>query len=143
MTLLRLDRSYTPKGTFGLLYLPDWSTLYTLECPWKQNQPDVSCIPEGLYQLTKDRFKDLYDNYRIINPPPGRYAIEIHRANTLLDLRGCIGVGLWLGDRWNIRESKDALTKLVEALEGKTDIQLHIRSYRPSMGLQGNAKETQ
>jgi len=138
--MLRLERSYTPKGTFGRLFLPDWSTLYTLECPWKQNQPDVSCIPEGLYGLTRDTFKDEYPNYRVVNPPPGRYAIEIHRANRACQLKGCIAVGLRLGDNWNIVDSREALDILMERLEGQQHVLLHIRSYRPGMGLQGDSE---
>ena len=139
MTTLRLDRSYTPKGTFGLLYLPDYSLLYTVECPWKQNQPNVSCIPEGLYRLTLDTFRDEYPNYRIMNPPPGRHSIEIHRGNKARDLKGCIAPGIKLGDHWNIENSREALDLLMEKLEGQQNVQLHIRSYRPSMGLQGDS----
>lgn len=140
MTTLRLDRSYTPKGTFGVLYLPDYSILYTVECPWKQNTPNISCIPEGLYGLTRDTFRDEYHNYRIVNPPPGRYAIEIHRANTARELKGCIAVGTKFGDHWNVLESEEALDLLMEKLEGEQHVLLHIRGYRPSMGLQGDSQ---
>ena len=137
MTTLRLERAYTDKGTFGRLFLPDYSLLHTVECPWKRNQVEVSCIPEGLYGLRKDTFGDEYPNYRVVNPPPGRYAIEIHRANDASELKGCIAVGMKLGDHWNILNSEEALDQLMETLDGAQNVLLHIRSYRPGMGLQG------
>lgn len=132
--MLRLERSYTPKGTFGILRLPNKEIFWTVECPWLNNTPNVSCIPEGLYQLTKDTYKDRYDNYRILNPPPGRFAIELHRALSARDLKGCIGVGWELGDDWNIVSSEDAFTAFMDGLEGRETELLHIVGYRPSIG---------
>ena len=138
MTTLRLERiAYTHKGTFGRLWFPEGEQMFTVECPWKQNQINVSCIPEGLYGLTKDTFKDKYPNYRVLNPPPGRYAIEIHRANYAKDLKGCIGVGMDLGSQWNVMNSEEAMDWLMEILEDYQNVLLHITQYRPTMGQQG------
>ena len=69
-----------------------------------------------------------------MNPPPGRYAIEIHRANKPSELKGCIGVGLAFGNSLDVIESLAAMDVLVKALEGRENEQLHIVAYRPSVG---------
>lgn len=133
-TLHLIRRAYLPKGTYGELYLPGGESIWTLECPWKDNVPNISCIPEGLYGMTRDTFKDRYPNYRVVNPPPGRYGIEIHRGNYAKDLQGCIAVGLDLGSQWNIMNSEEALDWLMEALEEEQNVLLHITQYRPRLG---------
>jgi hypothetical protein len=134
VTTLHLERAaYLPKGTFGRLYFPGGESIWTLECPWENNVPNISCIPEGLYGLTRDTFKNRYPNYRVVNPPPGRYGIEIHIANYVKDLQGCIGVGLDLGTQWNIMNSEEALDWMMEILEGQQNVLLHITHYQPSI----------
>ena len=52
MILLELRRlAYDPLATPGLLLLDGALFCYTLEPPWKDNEANVSCIPEGRYQL--------------------------------------------------------------------------------------------
>ncbi len=47
ITALYLERfAYTPEGTLGRLALPE-RTIYTLKPPWRDNQVNISCIPEG------------------------------------------------------------------------------------------------
>ena len=133
-TLTLIRRAYLPTGTYGTLYMPEGEAIWTIECPWKDNIPSVSCIPEGLYSLTKDTFKDKYPNYKVANPPPGRYAIEIHRANWVHELKGCIGVGLKLNRDLSLLASEEAMDWLMEVLEDYTDVLLHITQYRPNMG---------
>jgi len=48
MERLVIDRFYNPFGTPGKLVGFDW---WTIERPWLNNQPRVSCVPEGVYQL--------------------------------------------------------------------------------------------
>ncbi len=65
----------------------------TLERPWKNNQPDVSCIPKGEY-LGKLNLgsKFGYPVWQLQNVP-GRTAIEVHPANLVSQLEGCIALG--------------------------------------------------
>lgn len=46
--LFRLKRS--DQGTMGLLMAPSFSC-YTLELPWRDNQRNISCIPESEYSF--------------------------------------------------------------------------------------------
>ena len=37
-------------GTFGALFAEGF-TCYTGELPWRDNKPEISCIPVGLYKV--------------------------------------------------------------------------------------------
>jgi hypothetical protein len=94
----------TDSGTFGLLTC-EGLTLYTGELPWRDNSPDVSCIPIGEYEARISYSPHFNKNlYHVL--VPGRVAIEIHAANFCGDaslglkcqLHGCIALGLNLGE---------------------------------------------
>jgi len=58
---LELLRTYYPKGTNGILMQDDLALCQTIELPWKNNLPTISCIPEGEYFLKKrysQKFKE-------------------------------------------------------------------------------------
>lgn len=64
----------------------------TLELPWKDNRPRVSCIPEGVYSLAiTDSFKFKRPMLEILKVP-GRAGIRVHNVNSWTQLRGCIAV---------------------------------------------------
>lgn len=89
ITRIRSDNN----GTFG-----EWvdesgnEVCKTVELPWCDNEIDKSCVPIGTYTCT------IYQSPRhgqvwMLQDVPGRSNCEIHAANTILDLEGCIGVG--------------------------------------------------
>jgi hypothetical protein len=92
----------TGKATFGRLTVFDEAPgtvfgevlyrCYSLELPWYQNRPNISCIPAGSYRATLGTFKGSYPNYEL-HDVPERSAIEFHRANYTRELRGCIAPG--------------------------------------------------
>lgn len=91
LTIVRF--AYGDTGTFGSMYMPDGTRLYTVERPWLDNRPSVSCIPEGNYWATRRRFfRGGYDAVEILDVPSRRY-ILFHIANYPKDVEGCIGVG--------------------------------------------------
>lgn len=132
--LLRLDTS--DEGTFGRLFVIDPATggvhfsCYTGELPNRDNAPNVSCIPDGLYkgcQTYSPRFRR--PMYLVIKAP-GRSGIRIHAANFMGDkskgfhcqLNGCIAPGMKLGvmdGQKAIFSSATALRKLEGALKGE------------------------
>ena len=64
--------------------------LKTIELPWRNNQPRVSCIPEGVYLvhfMDSPRLKR--KTYRVSNVK-GRDGILFHPANFASQLLGCI-----------------------------------------------------
>lgn len=79
-------------GTLGVLRLGDWSC-WTLERPWLNNEVDVSCIPEGVYEVAPD-LEGRFIGYPELQDVPGRTEIIIHRGNVITDTVGCILVGL-------------------------------------------------
>ena len=50
---LELVRTYFAGGTNGDLYLKSEGLCHTIELPWKENLPGLSCIPEGKYLMTR------------------------------------------------------------------------------------------
>lgn len=62
----------------------------SIELPWKDNAAQISCFPEGLYQLQftmSNRFKrKMWEVMKV----PGRGGIRIHVGNYLKDTEGCI-----------------------------------------------------
>lgn len=80
-------------GTFGVLSINNEPICVTCEDPWKDNSPNISCIPIGNYQCVKfsgTKYKDVWE----VTNVPGRSAILIHNGNTIKDTQGCILVGL-------------------------------------------------
>ena len=120
--MIKLVRfSYSPMGTFGKLYAPDF-TCWTVERPWAGNEPNVSCIPpeplEGnscIYPLKTTHFhRGGYDTMEVADVP-GRSKILIHRGNVSGNVEGCIAVGMKLGaygGAWAVLDSKTALDRL-------------------------------
>lgn len=157
--ILDLHRfAYTPLGTFGHLYVPGIETrLFTVERPWIKRwhgvdypagAPFKSCIPEGLYVFEPYHSPTKGLVYRIVNPEIGvypnkydeltRYAIEMHPANTMYDVVGCIGPGdefgpaMWLKNKPipAVYNSRNTFELIQEAL-GTDTYHLHVRQYRP------------
>ena len=67
--------------------------LQTLEDPWRNNQPNVSCIPLGTYPVTLSFSQHFGRLMPEIQNVPGREFIRIHGGNTTADTHGCVLVG--------------------------------------------------
>ncbi len=113
---LTLTRYYTPLGTFGILEPVNDSKLYTVERVWLDNQPNVSCIPEGEYDCVPYYFsRGGYAAVEVTNVP-NRSDILMHIANRPEDVEGCIGIGAklgCLGNNWGVVQSKVGFNKLM------------------------------
>lgn len=66
--------------------------VYTLELPWKDNQFQVSCIPDGTYKVTKKTSRK-FGKCFWIREVPNRTHILIHAGNYHWDILGCVLVG--------------------------------------------------
>ena len=81
--------------TIGRLTYND-EHFFTVERPWLDNQPNISCIPTGFYELVRfDSPKFGPDTWEVANVT-GRRFVLIHVANTPADVIGCIGLGMGL-----------------------------------------------
>ena len=66
---------------------------FTLELPWRDNEQNVSCIPEGKYAYYKRYSPSKSRNVLGIQDVEGRTDVQIEPANFSYQLRGCIAVG--------------------------------------------------
>jgi len=128
MILLLIRFESSDQGTKGILILPDGKTYCTLELPWKNNRPMVSCIPEGTYRLVNHYFRGYRRSFRLLGVP-GRSFILIHNGNFAGDeekgfkthSRGCILVGRKFGTlhgQLAVLYSIPALSELTRRLWG-------------------------
>ena len=94
MRTATLSRSpSTSGGTCGEWLSDSGFKCCTVERPWLDNQPDVSCIPEGSYLcLWQFSPKHGCNNYHL-QGVPGRTSVEVHSANVAVQLEGCIAPG--------------------------------------------------
>lgn len=87
--------------TLGQIELEDGTILYSLECPWKDNQKNISCVPPGVYKLIPYTSPKHDSTWYLENDDLGvggvgaeRSFCEIHSANWASQLEGCIALGL-------------------------------------------------
>lgn len=137
MSAIILERAYTDTATIGKMYMPSGTVFDTIELPWDDNKPSVSCIPEGVYKLNK-RISGVVNRsskgkytagYEVANVA-GRTYIMIHIGNTTSDFEGCIGIGLGLGvvnNEWAILRSASSFDKFMDEMNTSEDWQLTIQ----------------
>ena len=118
MKTINLERfCYHPSATLGVIQV-DSERFYTVERPWLDNKPNVSCIPVGTYEMgwrESPRFGETWH----VKDVPDRTHILIHVANFSRDVQGCIGLGMSLmGDTVAVSESKKAVTRFEELTKG-------------------------
>ncbi len=130
--ILLLTRTYFPTGTNGKLECKGKMLCKTIELPWKMNETNISCIPEGKYFIRK-RYSHKFQWHLEVIDVKNRKFILFHPANNALkELNGCIapvtkisGAGLGL-------QSRKAFTKLktivYKALDEKQSVLIIIKS---------------
>lgn len=138
-----LDRTHHISQTLGAFVAKRGDkTIFecdTIELPWMDNKPQISCIPEGVYTVVYRESKKYPQHYHILKVP-NRDFILIHQANFVgslnpktrkPDLLGCIGVGDGYNDITGdgvveLLKSNPTLKKMIAAI-GKNSFQLTIR----------------
>ena len=118
---VKLERfAYTPDGTFGMIMINGFKC-YTVERPWLDNRPNVSCIPEGSYYMRLGKYnRGDYAAYEILNVPE-RSDIKIHIGNTIDDVIGCVATGYTLGylyDKWAVTDSRWSFIDFLTVMDG-------------------------
>lgn len=111
-----IERTYFPGGTNGSLSYRGEEICKTIELPWLDNKPFVSCIPEGNYTpLLRETQK--YGRHLWITGIPTRIGVLMHPANNAqVELKGCIApVKVTTGEGKGIY-SKMAMKKLMKVL---------------------------
>lgn len=136
--LLQLNRfgSIPTIGTYGELILGD-ILYHTVEKEWLNNKGFISCVPDGLYQLSYHLSDKHGHTYILENHEKNvykfdinhRYAILMHEANFPSQVEGCIGVGRelhYINGVLGTTHSKDCMQELYRHL-GTQDHQLEIK----------------
>src|ERR1700681_4507431 len=123
---LELIRTYYPAGTNGKIQYQNRLMMYSIELPWKDNLAQVSCIPEGRYELVKRWNLKFYRHLQVMNVSQ-RENILIHPANDAMhELNGCIApVSVITGVGKGIR-SRMALEILTSLVFGALDQHDHV-----------------
>lgn len=109
-------------GTFGQLVTDSGFECWTGELPWRENEPNRSCIPEGVYTCTW-RMSSKHGMCYHMENVVGRTGVEIHAANFVGDpevgfkceLLGCIAPGQdlgFIGNQFAVFKSHEALIAL-------------------------------
>jgi len=124
-----------PSCTLGRIII-GCETFYTIERPWINNTPWISCIPSGSYickRYSSDKYRKTYE----ITNVPGRTHILFHSANYANEVAGCIALGTSLyynAERGNLAY---AITQ-GETCLGVRDSRTAVRRF---LALVGNANE--
>ena len=118
---LQLLRTYHRNGTNGMLLFNGKRICYTIELPWKDNQFQVSCIPEGTYTLKK-RYS-LRNGWHIhVTNVKDRLWILIHCFNNaLVESQGCIAPVETIDGEGKGSSARTALKRLMKLLEPSFD----------------------
>ena len=98
MKILRIERvSEGPDCTLAV-----WSIEGTgfesvgIARPWLNNEPNVSCIPKGVYMMTLGMYNaGGYPAYEILDVPE-RTLCKLHKANKASSLLGCEAPGTYV-----------------------------------------------
>jgi len=107
---------------------------HTIELPWLHNQRNVSCIPEGRYELKKRVTQKRGQHLLVVNVK-GRDGILFHPANDAKkELLGCIAPVTTLTGPGKGSQSRLANEKLkalvLEALDRNEKVFITIKSNR-------------
>lgn len=122
-------RSYTPTATIGFVGV-NGVRLQTLEQPWRDNESNRSCIPEGTYLVKRDKV-GRHQWYAVQNVP-NRTFIEFHPANKVGELAGCTAFGMSrASDNESLVRSTDAMNYFLEYV-GDNDFFVTYRSFSPA-----------
>lgn len=97
--ILTIVRTQGPDYTEGTLSVDGAFYCFSLELPWKDNAPQISCIPPGTYPVAVAESPHFTEKFgqpiylaSVLNVP-GRSGVEIHGGNTPSDSLGCILCG--------------------------------------------------
>ena len=132
INLLVIRDTFTSVSTIGELFVNGERFCDTLELPYKNNERNISCIPEGQYKvrLRYPRESATRDYlHLLIQDVPNRDFVLVHIGNTAQDIRGCVLVGLG-SQQDSVQNSRMAMELLIKEIInlGGTNINLIIKN---------------
>lgn len=78
--------------TIGKLIIEDGSCYNTVELLWRNNLPNVSCIPLGKYKFKTDWSNNKKRQVIELEGVPNRSQIQLHTGTKSVHILGCIGL---------------------------------------------------
>lgn len=132
--LIRITKDLT-KPQRGVITYEGEPLCLSLELPWKDNKPNISCIPEKEYvgRKTYNRMSNggaRFPTCIELLDVPDRAGILIHPGNTELNTQGCILPGLTFGTIYNlpaVLQSRKALERWLGLLKDGEIFSLKVR----------------
>tara|TARA_R100000654_G_scaffold17445_2_gene36488 strand:+ start:1717 stop:2151 length:435 start_codon:yes stop_codon:yes gene_type:complete len=128
--LLIIRDQFTDKSTIGKLYVNGDFYGHTLELSWQDNKKNVSCIPKGVYDVSK-RHPNKSASYKyehlLIENVPNRNYILFHIGNYPKDTNGCILLGNTRALNF-VGDSKSAFYNLMYDLQLYNELELVIKN---------------
>lgn len=118
-----LFRTHFKAGTNGMLFHKQHFICFCIEAPWRCNQSDTSCIPDGVYEMRPSYSLQFGHQVRLLNVP-GRCGILLRAdaSNKCVDAKGALivvqqlcGIGIGLG-------SKEAMHKVLMRMEAARSV---------------------
>jgi hypothetical protein len=126
-----IERKYRhSECIIGKMYVNGAELCYTLELPWKDNQQNVSCIPQGSYGGFVRTDGKIGWRIELSGVPGNRQNVQIHVGNYPQDTKGCVLIGTGYSNN-AVRDSQTARSKLEAAYKkagSPLDIQVTIHS---------------
>ena len=124
---ITINRIYQHDCTLGVLNAGSFRC-FTLELPDKENQKNVSCIPQGVYPCRKYVSKKFGACIAIDNVP-GRDYIRMHKGNFTRQILGCILPGASIADIDadgipDVTSSAVTLDKLMSVLPDEFELEI-------------------
>lgn len=116
-------------GTYGVLIDDTRPFAVTLERPWVDNQPNVSCIPAGTYTCARKQSPRFGNTFEITGVP-GRSHILFHAGNTAADTEGCVLVAeefTTMRGGMAVGSSRRGFSELMAKLAGQESFTLTIK----------------
>jgi len=123
--MIHLISTSYPTHTEGSIYLPNGKTIYTLERPWLNNQTNISCIPGGVVYVVQRDHTGRHQWFSVLDVE-GRTFIEMHEANRVEQLLGCIAPCMSISEGV-AHNCGNALSELVK-LYGEASFALNVHA---------------
>lgn len=95
VSIVRFEQNDKQTLGKGFVYTDSYDRVFkffTLELPWRDNQNNISCIPDGVYELRK-RYSKKYGHHFQVMDVVGRSYILIHHGNYYTQTEGCLLAG--------------------------------------------------
>lgn len=111
--------------------IPLFSAL-SLERGWRNNLPNISCVPLGVYPVFLEWSPRFQKNLWELKDVPNRDECKFHSANYWFQLNGCIALGRSLADinsdGYNdITSSVSTMKAFHKALKDQIEVTLEVR----------------